>query len=78
MTGKAMPPLDLARYTLVQRIRAAKAEVEQYFRDVDHWNRQHPEETPIDGDPDGRLGRIHDAYAKCLANEERLSREGKS
>lgn len=68
------PTSHLTREVIIQRMRSARAEIDRYFLDVEHWNSLHPEE-PIDGDPDGRMRRIHDAYAECLRNEARLSLE---
>ena len=31
------------------------AEIKQIFLDVEHWNNTHPDEKPIDPDPDGFL-----------------------
>ena len=68
---------DTTRDAIVQRIRMAMEEIEEYFRDVEAWNSEHPGEEPIDGDPDGRLRRLYDSYTECLRNEARLSLEGK-
>lgn len=43
--------------SFVERARAQRAEITQYFDDLNHWNRLHPDE-PIDGDPDGEMRRL--------------------
>lgn len=39
------------------RAHAVLAEIRQIFLDAEHWNRLHPEEEPIDPDPDDVLAR---------------------
>jgi hypothetical protein len=43
------------REELLRRVGRILREIEQIERDVAHWNRIHPEESPIDADPDGEL-----------------------
>lgn len=63
-------PRVVDRAELFQRMRRHRAEVEQIFIDVEHWNRIHPDEEPLDPDPDGTMRRIADAYDKALAIED--------
>jgi hypothetical protein len=58
------------RAQLIGRLRAMKAETEQIFIDTDHWNRVHPDEEPIDPDPDGRLNRMLASINFALACED--------
>lgn len=45
-------PHDAAqRALLVARLRALCEEIEQQDRDREYWNRHHPDEQPIAGDP---------------------------
>lgn len=55
------------RARLIERGRRNLAEIEQIFRDLAHWNAAHPDETPIDIDPDGLLARIAEGYRRMLA-----------
>lgn len=41
--------------SFVERARRSLAEIEQYMIDVASWNDNHPQELPIDPDPDGKL-----------------------
>lgn len=46
-------------------------EINQMFLDVAHWNQIHPDEVPIDPDPDGRMAKLRHGL------ETMLSRGGK-
>ena len=46
---------EFARKHLADRAVKVVAEINHIFADCDHWNRTHPEEVPIDPDPDGAL-----------------------
>lgn len=56
------PPTDPQdaekRANLIARASEQLAALDQYDADVDHWNRTHPNETPINTDPDGKLAEI--------------------
>ena len=41
-----------------ERIEKTLAEIELLFLDAEHWNQSHPDEEPIDCDPDGELKRL--------------------
>lgn len=43
------------RVSLHLRSMRLAEECQAIFDDADHWNREHPEEEPIDVDPDGKL-----------------------
>jgi len=47
--------------------------VDQMFADVAHWNRLHPEEEPIDPDPDGEMAAVK-RYAEAMIRECRRPR----
>ena len=50
--------MTTTRETLLARARHQRQEIAEFFADVAQWNRQHPEEEPIDPDPDGQLAEI--------------------
>ena len=62
--------LIIYRDKLIQRFTKLRAEIRQLFLDIEHWNSIHPDEKPIDPDPDGRLKRMADAIDKMLAREK--------
>jgi hypothetical protein len=68
------------RRELVERIRHNRAEIRQFFLDIDHWNRcvRKESEEPIDPDPDGLLTRIAAAYDKTLAAEDEREQKRQS
>lgn len=41
--------------SLLARAQRIRKDINQIFLDAEHWNRLHPDETPIDPDPDGEL-----------------------
>lgn len=57
------------RGILVENMRHMRGEIEKIFIDAAHWSRLHPDEEPIDPDPDGELRRIADALDVALAKE---------
>lgn len=66
MSASAIP----SREKLIARARKMKAEIEQMYADAAHWNRMHPNVTPIDPDPDGKLAGIKHGIEAMLAEEE--------
>lgn len=50
--------LDLAIKTI--------AEIDQIHVDVAYWNRMHPDEEPLDPDPDGSLRRSRDTVHRVV------------
>lgn len=46
------------RQRVIRNFRRVRANMQQLFVDVEHWNRTHPHETPIDADPDGQMRRF--------------------
>ena len=58
------------RGMIVANGRLLRADIEQTFRDVGHWNRTHPDEDPVDPDPDGMLRQIADEIDALLLAEQ--------
>ncbi len=58
------------REMIVANFRLLRADIEQIFRDVDHWNRTHPDEDPIDPDADGMLRQLADEIDALLLAEQ--------
>ena len=58
------------RGMILANFRLLRADVEQIFRDADHWNRTHPDEDPIDPDPDGTLRQLADEIDALLLAEQ--------
>jgi hypothetical protein len=42
--------------------------VDELFNDTAHWNRLHPDEAPLDPDPDGEMQKVKQ-YAHALIKE---------
>ena len=55
---------------ILANFRLLRADLEQTFRDVGHWNRTHPVEDPIDPDPDGTLRQLADEIDALLLAEQ--------
>jgi hypothetical protein len=68
-------PGTKGRDEIIAEVRRQRAEIAQYFTDVEHWNThcRKPHEAVIDPDPDGQMKKIAEALDKCLANEERIA-----
>ena len=58
------------RGMIVANFRGMRADIEQFFHDFDHWNRTHPDEDPIDPDPDGTLRQLADEIDALLLAEQ--------
>jgi hypothetical protein len=65
------PAAARQRALLVEKVRKARQEIAQIFRDCEHWNAQvrQPHERPIDPDPDGDLGLLAAFYDRILKND---------
>lgn len=48
------------RAQLVEDLRAMRENIQLAFNDAAHWNRLHPDEEPINPDPDGKLREMAD------------------
>jgi hypothetical protein len=65
------------RPTLTSIIKDAERSIkniDQLFADTAHWNRLHPDEKPIDPDPDGEMAAVK-RYAQALLQECRRPRQ---
>ena len=63
--------------TLASIIKDAERSIEnvdELFADTAHWNRLHPEEEPIDPDPDGEMAAVR-RYAEAMIRECRRPRK---
>lgn len=69
--------MDAKRQRILDNVKAHIESIEQLFTDVAHWNRTHPNEEPVDADPDGRLRLTQDAYREMLAIDEAQGHTGK-
>ena len=58
-----MATLPKAKELLRVRIGNQLYEIAQYFRDIEHWNRIHPEE-PIEADPKGEMAALRAKLTK--------------
>jgi hypothetical protein len=47
--------MDERQEVFLTRARHLRQEIEQILVDAEHWNRTHPDEEPIDPDPEGEL-----------------------
>lgn len=62
-------PTPAERAHIMARGRRLRAEIEVIFTTCDHWNRLHPDEEPVDPDPDGSLRRIAEALDRQFADD---------
>lgn len=51
-------PDDLLRAQIIAKAARMCDEIGQIFLDAQHWNNIHPDEEPINPDPDGMLTRM--------------------
>ena len=58
------------RGMILANFRRMRADIEQIFLDINHWNRRHPDEDPIDPDPDGTLRQLADEIDALLLAEQ--------
>jgi hypothetical protein len=57
------------RARIIQNIRRWCDEIRQLLIDVEHWNRVHPNEEPIDIDPGGQLRQMLSEGEEMLARD---------
>lgn len=69
--------MDAERKRILDNVQKNIATIEGLFADTDHWNREHPNEEPVDADPDGRLRATLAAYRELLAIDEAKGHTGK-
>lgn len=60
--------------SIIRSAERSIATVEQIFADVARWNRLHPDEQPIDPDPDGEMAAVK-RYAEAMIKECRRPRK---
>lgn len=58
------------RARIVARLRAQREEIEMFLNGVAHYNDTHPDEPPIDADPDGKIAAIKRALDESLMHEQ--------
>lgn len=57
------------RDELVEELRTLREEIRLTFGTAAHWNRTHPDEEPIDPDPDGELADMAAQIDDILATD---------
>lgn len=57
------------RERIIENARRTRAKIEDQFREAARWNACHPEEEPIDVDPDGALRKLRDGLDRMLADD---------
>lgn len=62
-------PDDLLRAQIISKAARMCDEIKQIFLDAQHWNNIHPDEEPINPDPDGKLGRMLKGLENFLRRE---------
>lgn len=60
----------ITRSQIVERLKRLRKEIYQIFLDAQHWNNIHPDEEPVNPDPDGKLWRMMTAIDKTLRREK--------
>lgn len=68
-TSRGAAPVK-TRAEVIADARAMLDEIELHFSSVAHWNRTHPDERPIDPDPDGQLRRVAENISHMLVNDK--------
>jgi hypothetical protein len=66
--GKMKTKRKVTLASIIRDMERAIATVDQLFADTAHWNRLHPEEEPIEADPDGEMAAIK-RYAEAMIRE---------
>lgn len=63
--------VNVERMRLLARSLTLRADIQQHFDDVTHWNDhgRSPDEAAIDPDPDGQLRRMADGLDRMLTAE---------
>lgn len=60
------------RQEIIDEAKRIRAECQQILLDGEHWNNIHPNEEPIDADPEGQLKRTIAGIDAMLENEIRI------
>lgn len=55
---------------LLQRARRIRSEIRQIHIDAEAWNAWHPDQEPLNGDPDGELGKLAVGLDRSIAEME--------
>jgi hypothetical protein len=69
--------MDAKRRAILDNAIRVRDGMQSIIDDCAHWNRIHPDQEPIDGDPDGRMQRTIAAINEMLAIDERKGHTGK-
>ena len=62
--------MDERQEVFMNRRRHLREEIRAIFADAAHWNRIHPDEEPIDPDPDDTLQRLAEECDAYLEGSE--------
>ena len=65
--GRTVTVKSRDRANILREAYRIKTEIAQIFADADYWNINHPNEEPINPDPDGALRRLADGVDRTLA-----------
>lgn len=65
---------EAERQHLVERAGDLRRRISAIFADARAWNTAHPDEPPIDPDPQEELRQWDRALGRMLRNEERIAR----
>lgn len=68
--------MDAERRRILKNASENIDEIEQLLADVAHWNRTHPDQEPINIDPDGKLRQMADALRDMLARDAAAGHTG--
>lgn len=63
--------MDKERQRLINEAARIANNIDQMFIDAEYWNSHHPQEKPLDPDPDGQLSRWKRSMESLLENEAR-------
>ncbi len=61
--------MDAERQRIINEAARIANNIEQHFLDVEYWNTYHPNETPIDPDPDNKLAQWKRSMESLLQSE---------
>ena len=61
--------MDAERQRLINEAARIANNIEQMFMDAEYWNRHHPNETPLNPDPDGQLAHWKRGMESLLKSE---------
>lgn len=72
VNGPGIEGTDMAdRRVFYDRAKKLANAIASIFEDAERWNATHPDEQPIDPDPDGLLRSIHASLGRFLRGEDR-------